>query len=254
MKRRVAVLLATVLLALAACGGSTSRTGFSTDGRVVLRTYTALVEQHLSAVLTALSITAATQDAASGRWSRVRPALEQVSRRVDTLAAVWFVRPDGSYYTVDSGLQTANLSDRDYFPRLMSGADVDGDLVVSKSTGKRSCIVAAPIRVGGAVVGGLGASIDATKLSALVDRSMALPPHMVFYAIDARGRTALHIESANIFDFPSDMGSPSLGTAVRQMLGSPSGTVTYRYKGAKRTVLYMRSSLTGWVFALGRVG
>jgi methyl-accepting chemotaxis protein len=251
MRRRFLLALPLVVALLPACGNGTSHRAFTTDARVTLRTYTALVEQHLSTVQTAVTALAATQDAASGQWRRIEPALVQVADRVTTAAAVWFVRTDGSYYTVGQGLASANLTDRAYFPRLMAGQQVRGDLVVSKSTGKMSCIVAAPIRSGNRVVGGLGVSIDMVQVAELVDRSMALPATTVFYALDPAGKTALHIDRANVFEFPSAMGSETLSSAVRQMLASEQGTVTYTFKGSERTVVFMRSKPTGWVFALG---
>src|SRR5512144_1047273 len=81
-----------------------SAAGFSTDARVALRTYAALVEQHLSATLTGLATVAATEEAASGEWERIKIPLSEVSHRIPTNAAVWFLRSDGSYYTVEHGL------------------------------------------------------------------------------------------------------------------------------------------------------
>ena len=256
MKRLATFVAASMLLlciAPAASAKSGEATSFSTEGRVTLNTYSALVEQHISSALTALAAVASTDEAASGQWERIKAPLSEVSRRAPTSAAVWFVRPDGSYYTVEQGLTDQNLSDRAYFPALMSGSDVHGDLVISKSTGNRSAIVAVPIRNEGRVVGGLGASIDLEKLSAAIDAAMELPSDMVFYALDSQGRTTLHRDTARIFEFPSDLGTESLRTAVERMLRSPEGSVVYKFRGAKRTVLFERSDATRWVFVLGKI-
>ena len=231
-------------------GRSESRS-FSIDARAMLRTYAAAVDGRLSAALTGLAAVAATDDAASGQWARLRGPLTTVSGQVTTNAAIWFARPSGSYYTVQKGLAGLSLADRAYFPRLMAGHDVFGDLVVSKSTGKRSCIVAVPIRAHGHVIGALGASIDLLKLSQWVNTVTALPATMVFYALNAKGETTLHRQTANIFAFPSDMGSPTLKSAVRTMLRSSRGSVTYVYGGTRRTVVFQRFAPTGWIFALG---
>lgn len=231
--------------------GRSEPQSFSIDARTMLRTYAAAVDENLSAALTGLAAVAATGDAASGQWARLRGPLSTVSGKVTANAAIWFARPSGSYYTVQKGLTGLSLADRAYFPRLMAGHDVFGDLVVSKSTGKRSCIVAVPIRSHGHVIGALGASIDLSKLSQWVNTVMALPATMVFYALNAKGETTLHRQTASIFAFPSDMGSPTLEGAVRTMLRSPRGSVTYVYKGTRRTVVFERSAPTGWIFALG---
>jgi methyl-accepting chemotaxis protein len=251
MRYRFLIVLSATAALVGACGNGSGDRAFTTDARVTLRTYSALVEQHLSTVQTAVTAVAATQDAASADWSRIRPALTQVSSSLTTDAAVWFVRPDGSYYTVDGGLASATLSDRAYFPTFMAGQQVRGDLVLSKSTGKMSAIVAAPIRTARGVVGGLGVSVDMTEVADLVEQSMALPSGMVFYALAPDGQTALHVDRANIFEYPTQMSSDTLRDAVRTMLASPEGRVTYTFKGSHRTVVFMRSTATGWVFALG---
>jgi hypothetical protein len=46
-----------------------------------------------------------------------------------------------------------NLFDRPYFPSLMAGQSVLGTLVISRSTGKRSVIIAEPVRVASLVIG-----------------------------------------------------------------------------------------------------
>lgn len=225
----------------------------SVDARVALRAYSSLVEQHLASALTALAAVAAGSDAASGQWARISSPLAAIRHRVKAAAAVWYVRPDGSYFTTDEGLTNNNLSDRSYFPSLMAGRDVEGTLVTSKATGKLSAIVAAPIRVGARVVGALGASIDLVKLATIVQRAMAFPSNMVFYAIDSKGKCALNKDTSLIFSFPSALGSPTLRHAVKEMLSTPRGSLSYKFKGAERKVVFMKSKTTGWTFALGLV-
>jgi methyl-accepting chemotaxis protein len=225
--------------------------GLSVDAKVALNGYTALVEAHLQGVLTALETLASTQEARSADWKRIQEPLAQLARGVTTHAAVWFVRPDGAYFTVAGGLADQSLKDRAYFPGLMAGQAVEGDLVVSKATGKKSIIIATPVKKAGKVIGALGVSIATEKLAGWVDDKMELPQEVVFYALDARGRTALHRETALMFEFPSEMGSESLHDAVQQMLSKPDGTVQYTFRGAQKTAIFERSKATGWVFVLG---
>lgn len=80
---------------------------------------------------------------------------------------------------------------------------------------------------------------------------MELPQEVVFYALDDRGWTALHGETALMFEFPSEMGSESLRHAVQQMLSKPDGTVQYTFRGVQQTAIFEQSKATGWVFVLG---
>ncbi len=113
---------------------------------------------------------------------------------------------DGSYFTVDKGLTDSNLSDRKYFPTLMTGVTVVGPLVISKSTGKAVAITAAPIKKDGKVVGRLGASIYLDKVGERIGQELRLPEGMSFFAIDEHGRTALHSKDERIFQTPREKG------------------------------------------------
>jgi hypothetical protein len=53
-----------------------------------------------------------------------------------------------------------------------------------------------------------------------------------------------------MFQYPSDMGSESLRSAVEELLAKQSGTVTYVFREMRKTVFFERSPLLGWVFAL----
>lgn len=73
----------------------------------------------------------------------------------------------------------------------------------------------------------------------------------VFYALDAKGQTALHRDPALRMEYPSDLGDPSLRSAVQEMRSRPEGVVRYTFRGVEKTVLYAHSRPLGWVFALG---
>jgi len=228
-------------------------TSFTLDARSSLGAYRAMAETQLESVLGELTVLASTAEVSSGDWARIGPLLKRHSQRLSIAAAVWFAEPAGSYYTVATGLVAGQtLRDREYFPTLMAGHDVEGQLVISKSTGERSIIVGTPVWRDGHVVGALGVSVSVEKLAAWIDARLELPPNVVFYALDSAGRTALHRDSALMFEFPSDMGSESLAAAVQMMLGKPAGTVRYTFRDAHKVAAFERSTTTGWVFVLGQ--
>ena len=254
MGRTFALLLCAALL----MGSSPSRLSaqpldktFDLEAGLVLRAYEAMVEEHLIGVVNGLKAIAATQEGLSGDWKRLRGPLAQFGKAVATSAAVWFARPDGSYFTVDKGLSSRNLKDRPYFPGLMLGNDVDGTLIESRSTGARAIVVATPIVKDGHVIGALGVSLSAAKLAIVVNDKIRFPDDVVFYALDTQGQTALHKDTSLIFQFPSDIGDKSLKSAVKEMLSAPEGAVRYTFRGMHRTVIFKASKVTRWVFALG---
>jgi hypothetical protein len=224
------------------------------NGRIVLNAFRGLVEDHLEGVRGGLKALAAIEDARSGDWERIKAPLGQFSQSIPTDAAMWFAKSDGSYFTVQAGGAAKTLKDRDYFPTLLAGQDVEGSLVISKSTGARSVIVAAPILSGGKVIGALGASISSENLSNLVHDNLGLPSDVIFYALNAQGQTALHGMQNLIFEFPSDMGDESLKSAVKKILTETEGSESYTFRGSPRTVLFEKSRIPGWAFVLGVAG
>ena len=220
--------------------------------RLLLNSFAALGEGHIENVLHGLKIMSVTEEAQSGEWEKMRGVLAEFGRSGIEAADVWFARPDGSFYTVEKGLTDLTLRDRHYFPRLMAGEEITGDLVISKTTGKRTAIVAVPIKKNGKIIGALGASLAVEVISRMLDEKMGLPENVIFYALDQNGQTSLHRVSALLFAYPSDMGSKSLSKTVTEMLGKPEGVVTYDFYG-ERSVVFKKFPLTAWVFAIGIV-
>jgi len=220
--------------------------------RLLLNSFAALGEGHIENVLRGLKIMSVTEEAQSGEWEKMRGMLAEFNRSGIKVAVVWFMQPNGSYYSVEKGLTGLNLRYREYFPRLMAGEEIIGDLVLSTSTGKRTVIIAVPIKKNGKVIGALGTSLAVEDISRMLDEKMGLPDNMFFYAIDQKGKTALHRLTALLFAYPSDMGSKSLAKTVGEMLSKPEGVVTYDFYG-ERSVVFKKFHLTGWVFAIGIV-
>jgi hypothetical protein len=219
------------------------------DAGTVASALTTLVETQVKDMADALAIAAATPDARSADWEKIKPLLAAFDGRFQP-AALWFALPDGSYYTLESGLTSNSLRDRPYFPIVMAGNPSLGELVVSKATGSNVTITAVPITRDGKVVGMLGASIYLEKLTKKLDQAIPLPPGMVFYALDSTGRIALHSESERIFQEATNLGSPTLTKAIEQMLATREGSVTYTFAGGRQTAVYRTSDLLGWKFAI----
>lgn len=251
--RRVEILVAVCLLTVTLVGGVRAEQPASPlrpEHRLALSALVALVDQQIGGVGNTLGTLAATQDARAGGWRAIKPLLAAVEAG-PVPCTCWYLRPDGRYYTVSLGLISESLSDRAYFPDLMAGRRVNCALVVSKSTGKKSAVVAAPILREGRVVGALGASLFLEDLSARLDELLRLPSNMLFFAVDAEGMGVLNVRPRLVFTDPREMGSPSLKEAARQMLSQSEGTIHFEYEGARRDMYFQTSAVTGWRLALG---
>ena len=231
---------------------ATPNAAFTIDAKVALASLMSLSDGHLQKMGDFLEMFAASEAARSADWSRIREPLADVARH-NVAALVWFALPDGSYWTVGGGKATGNLAGRTYFPRLLSGHTVFGDLVVSTATRKSAAIVAVPVRAaGGAVVGVLGSSIYLDSLSVRLAREMNLPEDITFYSIDAQPIGALNRNVDLIFTEPLKLGA-DLSRAIREMMSREEGVVSYEFLNSQRTVVYRKSPRSGWWYAVGLV-
>ena len=219
------------------------------DAQSLLSAFVSYTDLRMSSVQQSIAILASTAEAQSGKWKKMKPLLSAYEQS-DGGLVVWFVRPDGTYDTVDRGLMNVRLSDRAYFPGLMAGEKVMGALVVSKSTGKRSAIIAVPIKRGGKVIGAIGASLFLEKLADQVDSTLALRPEVAFFALAPNGLTTLHKITKREFLDPRDLGSETLKKAANEMLSHSAGETSYQFDNATKTAVYRTSPLTQWKFAI----
>jgi hypothetical protein len=256
IKRTIAVLIVVCCLPAAGyCGMDetlTGETGAScrSDMRSLLNAYSAFTDEYCGSIIRDLRLLAATSEVRGGKWEGMKDLLAEFDKGGIAAAAVWYAMPDGNYYTVEKGLTGENLADRTYFHGLFAGSEVKGELVISRSTGKRSAVFAVPVISGDKVTGAIGVSLSVDAVSRILNEKMGLPSDFVFYALDSNGRTSLHEKPELLFEYPSDIGSKTLNDAVKKMLSEKEGVVHYEFQGRK-TVYFKRSPLTGWVYALG---
>ncbi len=222
---------------------------FEIDGSVGLASLIALSEARLRTLVTAFEVIAATPEGRSAAWEEIRAPLTETAK-AEVPALIWFARPDGRYWSVQNGAEEGDLSTRDYWPRVMKGETVIGDLVVSKATGKSSAIIAVPIRRDERTVGVLGASVFLDRFSARLEKDMSLDEGTIFYSFDEEPTLALVWDPDLILANPREL-SPEVGEAFEQMLQGDEGVVKYEFRDTERTVLFRKSSYTGWRYAFG---
>jgi hypothetical protein len=219
------------------------------DANSLLSVFMSYTDLRIHSVQRSLEILAATSEARSDNWSNMKNLLKGYQDS-DEGFIVWYVRPDGTYYTADKGLMDESLRDRAYFLDLMAGMKITGALVISKATGQRSAIVAVPVKVNGKVVGAVGASLFLDKLSEQVNAALDLRPGTTFFALAPNGLTTLHRKTDRHFVDPRELGSETLKRATTEMLEGTSGKTTYAFDNVTKSAIYRTSALTGWKFAI----
>lgn len=191
-----------LLMTSAGCDSGTEYAGL--DPEMGVSALAALADGHIGEYVNSMRALVITPEVQSGEWENMADLLAKVEE-AGTEATVWFVLPDGTYYTVEQGRTDENLSDRSYFPGLMAGDEVLGPLVISKTTGKASLIAAVPVEREGAVIGAVGCSIFLEDLSTKLAEEIALPDNIVFWATTQNGEVALHSDPGMILDEDTEL-------------------------------------------------
>lgn len=223
------------------------------DPQIALGSYRMIAEDHLGGVLRTARVIALTPEAQSANWQSVKPLLDRLSSDLATDATVWFALPDGSYFSTETGgVSDQNLKDRLYFPKLLAGQDVSGDLVISKSTGHRSIIVATPVMVNGKVVAAVGVSVRVRLLSGLLESDIKLPDNTYYYALDPTNKIVLHRNVDRLFKNVSDVGDESLGEAFQAIMNKDHGRFNYTLNGKKMSSIFLKSPTLGWYFFIAQ--
>jgi hypothetical protein len=256
--RSLALLFACLPLFLGAGNGQAQDTpqaaAFTVDGKVALASLIALSDGYLIKLADSLQLLAASPEAQSADWRKIREPLARAGE-VNVPALNWFALPDGSYWSVQEGKARGNLAERAYFPKVLAGKTVIGDLLVSTATGRSMAIVAVPVmRPDKTVVGVLGASVYLDRLSTRLEREMGLDNTMIFYSFDAQPLKGLNWDPGLIFRDPTKLpGQEDFSRAVKDMMTKSHGTERYVFRGRQRTVLFRRSAVTGWWYVFGVV-
>jgi hypothetical protein len=219
------------------------------DEQSLLSAFVSYTDLRIRSVQQSLELLASTAEVKSGKWKNMKELVAGYQKSTGGLI-VWYVLPDGTYYAVDKGLMDVKLSDRSYFPDLMAGRQIVGSLVVSRSTGQRSAVIAVPMKKGGKVVGAVGASLFLDVLADQVGSSLALPKDAAFFALAPNGLTTLNRKTDRHFLDPREQGSETLKKAANEMLTRSSGEVTYLFDNATKKAVYRTSPLTQWKFAI----
>ncbi|MGW8169000.1 MAG: cache domain-containing protein [Sulfurovaceae bacterium] len=182
--------------------------------------------------LTSLELIAASPEAKSADWKKIKSHLEKIAPNLP--GVYFFVLPDGNYYTITQNYTNLNLSDRAYFKSLFAGNQVKGYPIYSRSSGKKSVVVAVPIMVDKKVIGALGTSVFLDELYIQLDRDFAISKNYTWFVLDNKGDTMLDQNNDMIFTNIFMRVSKTMQETLSQTLTTKkSGTIQYEQKGLK---------------------
>jgi len=234
------------LLFLTSC----SQKEVTTEQIKILQNASQTVDDILSKELQRLKTLAKKDSVLVGNWEIIKESLgENESERIKTL--YWYSLPDGSYYTSAKGKVDANLSDREYFPKLKQGKSVVGYPIIGKTSGRKSIVIAVPVIKEDEVVGMLGSSIFLEDLWIDLKNKVDLPEDYDFYAINSKGVTIFDLESKELLlNDTLEESSTSLVEAVKKIMATENGKVKYSWNEIEKIAIYNKSKMCDWRYVL----
>ena len=121
-----------------------------------------------------------------GNWDLIKEDFnrlsEYFSNQTFTFPSIYlYILPDGYYYTSVRNFTGLNLRDREYFPKLTSGKNVVGSLIQSRSTGKKSAVIAVPIFDKGLIKGFIGCSLYMEELNLYLNKKYPFSDDKIFF-------------------------------------------------------------------------
>lgn len=225
---------------------------FDIDAMAAVGTSATIIELYLQHALTSLRLIAATPTTRSGIWPEIRPALQSLCNAIP--GAALYIQPDGGYYSVEHGYTGLNLSDREYFEPLFRGREVHGSLIYSRSTGKKSVLLAVPSMENGEVTGAVALSIFLDDFQQLISDALDLSPDYLWYVLNEEGNTVLHPRTDFVFMSPAEQGSPSMINAVETITTQDEGYTSYIFGGRNTHILFKKIPFNNWRMIIGKIG
>ncbi|MEL7658336.1 MAG: cache domain-containing protein, partial [Bacillota bacterium] len=178
------------------------------------------VEASISKNLSILNEAAVRARTVTMDWTVQRESLAPDVERLGYLDMA-VVKPDGTAQYVKSG-ETANLSDREYIKKALTGEANTSDVLISKVTGEPVVMEAAPIKSNGQVVGVLVGRRDGAFLKTLTD-SIGLGERGYSFIVGVDGTFFSHpnkdliLNQTNAFkDIETDGALKNFGLALQE--------------------------------------
>lgn len=172
--------------------------------------------------------------------------LKKKAKQYPEYTMLFIANSKGDAHTTED--KKANIADRDYFKKIMSGSTYAiSNPVASKTTGKLSIIVAAPIcDQGGKVIGLIGTTFSVDYLNKIAGEVKIGQTGYAFLTQND-GLIISHpipdmIMKSNI----TKMGIPELVQAHETLQHGESGVVRYVFNDVDKYTFYNKLPSTGW--------
>lgn len=172
----------------------------------------------------------------------------KAANTVYTEFAVMFITDlNGLQISKSDDSETSDLSDRDYFKQVISEQKtVFSDVLISKSTGKPSVVLATPIKDDtGKLVAVLGATLDLSKLEEY-RAGITIGETGYAFITDAKGVVLAHADQS-LVDEEKNVSDMEI---TQKALSGAIGTMAYTYNNEEIFGAYTSVPSTGWAIVV----
>lgn len=191
---------------------------------------------------------------ASMNWEQQKKYLGDKMKRFDYLD-IAVVSPDGTAQYVSGG-EVAQLGDREYFKKAMSGQANVSDILISKVIGIPVMMYAVPIESDGKVVGVLVARADSGALTEITtnlvtgDRGYAfvIGSDSTFYAHPDQELVMNQVNALTQVDENGPL--KDFGLALKELGIGNQGIIRYEYLGEMRYTALSPIPNTNWIIGV----
>jgi methyl-accepting chemotaxis protein len=162
------------------------------------------------------------------------------------------VSPDGSAHYIKDDSQ-ADLADRDYIIKALTGKSVVSDVLISRVIGKPVVMFAAPIMAEGRVLGVLIGRREGSVLSDMT-KQIGMGNTGYIYLINSSGTFICHPDTDLVYNqfnpialAGSDPGMKSLANFIDGVLNAREDVEAYAFNGKTMIGAYARVPDTDWI-------
>ena len=186
----------------------------------------------------------------SGKTEEILPYLAYLKREHGRYENYGFVFPDNNFF--DDVGSRGSLKEREYIQKALQGTASVSNPVISRGTGKMVTVVAAPVKVGGQVV---GAVFGAINMETVTKKALSVKVGKTGYAyvLQADGMAIIHPNKdiAMKVNAVTDPKLPEMLRAVNsRVVKGNSGFESYTYESVEKMVAYAPVPGMQWYFGV----
>jgi two-component system, NtrC family, sensor kinase len=216
------------------------------------------IDSWLATLKARVEMLAYTEQVRSGSWSVARSYLKAEDARIDDFSFLGLTTPNGWRDNTATN-QRANVRDRRWFQKAISGEIYVDDPVIARATGLPSIVISAPItkneNLSSLPIGVVSAGVKVDRIARAIN-SLNYGHDSYAFALSSEGRAIVHPDPGLMSTLekpaPSLLKSsePSLAKVARQMVERKQAIELVQIKGQQFYIAFMPLKNANWSVAL----